>query len=433
MRAFLRQRIAVGLLASGLWPGPFALAGPAKFDPAGRLLFDPTRVVQVHLHMKPADWEQLRHQVRTVGHGYAREPFGPAPASPFTWFPARLDIGDQRGLRVEVRKKGFLGSLHSERPALRVDVGRVVAGQKVAGLRRLVLNNGEDGGAWFRQCLGYEIFRAAGHSAPRCAFARVRINGRDLGVYVLLEAVDKAFLKRNFGSSAGALFEGAGSDFRPGWIETFEAKRDPDSAGSRQLRQVQAALELPDDQVLAALDRLVDLDSFLRFWCLEVLIGHLDGYTGFANNFYLVRDPGSGQFQFLPWGADKVMGYPDRVSPRTGLAVVAHSALPVRLWRLPAMRARYVARMRALVEQVWHPSALEGRLARMEAAVLGSMLPSQKKTWLALRENLLDFIRRRGTLVLEDLALGPPDQGIGLLPPPAWRVHRWEDHQQGPR
>ena len=42
------------------------------------------------------------------------------------------------------------------------------------------------------------MFEKAGLPAPRCNFARVSMNGEDLGIYVHVEPVKKAFLRDNF-------------------------------------------------------------------------------------------------------------------------------------------------------------------------------------------------------------------------------------------
>ena len=44
------------------------------------------------------------------------------------------------------------------------------------------------------------------------------------------------------------------------------------------------ALEQPDDPLLEALSRRVDLDAFFTHWALEVITGHWDGYAGNLNN-----------------------------------------------------------------------------------------------------------------------------------------------------
>lgn len=421
----------------------FALMGlmlcgprPASGAEADRELFAHDRLVQVRIEISPVNWERLRRQTRAPGAGYATETFGPAPESPFSWFPAKVTVDGRRFAGAGVRKKGFLGSLDEHRPSLRVDLGRVNKQVRLQGLRKLVLNNGREGPALFRQCLAYRVFTAAGYPASRCGFARVWVNGADLGAYVLLEPVNKRFLRRTLGKTPVALFEGTGSDFRPRWINTFEAKNKAAGKQVQALADLAAALEAPDDRLLQSLDEHLDLNAFLSFWALETLVGHLDGYAASANNFYVYRLAGDGRLRFLPWGMDKVMAYPDRVSPTAMLTFYSGSKLTVRLARVPGARARYRKRLISLIDRVWSPQALVAELHAMEAVVLPAMLPAQRKAYRYMRDNLIDFLRRRGQVLKAELARSDAEPIRDLLPPPTWRARlpRGKPAQrQGPR
>jgi hypothetical protein len=49
-------------------------------------------------------------------------------------------------------------------------------------------------------------------------------------------------------------------------------------------RKLMAALQEPEPVSLPHLDALVDLDSFIKMWAAEVLIGCPDSYAGNRNN-----------------------------------------------------------------------------------------------------------------------------------------------------
>jgi hypothetical protein len=53
-----------------------------------------------------------------------------------------------------------------------------------------------------------ELLRAAGVPAPRITHARVMLNGRNLGLYVLVEEFDKTFLGRHFSNPNGNCYDG---------------------------------------------------------------------------------------------------------------------------------------------------------------------------------------------------------------------------------
>jgi len=110
------------------------------------------------------------------------------------------------------------------------------------------------------------------------------------------------------------------------------------------------------------------------------------------------------------------------VGGREPVSLYSGSVLTVRLARIPAIRERYHRRLRSLVERVWIPDRLVAELRRMEAALMPSMLASQRKGYRGLRSNLVDYLRRRGEVLEAALARSKPEPVRDLLPPPTWRV-----------
>ena len=197
-------------------------------------LFEPDRLLAVEIEITESNWDQLRLQTRNILEILGPE-CGTAPSSsPFTYVEATVTIDGQTTAQVGVRKKGFLGSLDTEKPSLKIKFNEFVEGQLFSGTKRLTLNNGKQDPSLLNQCLGYKIFNDAGIGAPRCNFATVSVNGRDLGVYVNVESVKKPFLARHFDDNDGNLYEGTLSDFRTGWTSTFERKTNKsEPPGSR--------------------------------------------------------------------------------------------------------------------------------------------------------------------------------------------------------
>ena len=102
-------------------------------DPA-RVLFYPDRVIEIAIELAETDWDKLRRQTRTVFDVLMPPACMSAPfARPFTYFPATVTV-DGRTLRnVGVRKKGFLGSLSEEKPALKLRLNKYLCEQNLLG------------------------------------------------------------------------------------------------------------------------------------------------------------------------------------------------------------------------------------------------------------------------------------------------------------
>ena len=364
------------------------------------------RVLDVSIEIAPEDWDRLRGQTRTLADILVGADCLDSPADDiFTWFEATVTVDDETLTQVGVRKKGFLGSLSKVKPALKVRFDKFVDGQLLGGaMRRLTLNNAQQDPSLINTCMAYHIFASAGLPAPRCNFATVAVNGENLGLYVHVESMKTAFLERNFSDPSGNLYEGTVSDFRPKWRGTLQKKTNEADADWSDIDAVVTALQDPSPAGLEALADIIDLDRFLTFWAVEVLIGHWDGYAGNRNNFYVYRELDA-PFVFIPWGADQVFTstdgpFDDFVSPPS---VTAHGAIAHRLYRDDAMRAAYVDRLKQLLDTVWNEEELLDLADEMAAIVQQHGLVKRRAYAARDADRVRRFIRGRRAAILADL------------------------------
>lgn len=262
-------------------------------------LFDMSRVMQIQLELAPDDWDTLRNQIRSVFDVLGGDCMAAPATSPYTWFDADLWLDGERMEPISVRKKGFIGSQSITRPGLKLEFDTVVDGHRIHGMERMTLNNTPQDPTMLRNCIAFDYFRRVGVPASRCGFANVQVNGEGLGIYATVQPIDDHFLAEHGIDPDAPLFEGALSDFRDGWLGTFES--DSDAADPALLEPILAAVERGDLESIAA---VLDIDAFVRFWVAEAMLAHWDGYGWNTNNFYLYIDPSDGLARFIPWGTD---------------------------------------------------------------------------------------------------------------------------------
>ncbi len=339
--------------------------GDTAETPAASALYDPERLLVVDIELPAADWDALRKQQRDMSNflqpGCRDGPF----ESGFSYRKARVSVDGVALDHVGVRKKGFVGSMSESKPSLKLKFDAFTPGQLLHGVERMALNNNRQDRSFVRTCLAYQLFAQAGVPAPRCNFAHVRVNGESLGLYTHVETVKKRFLKRHFASAKGHLYEGTLSDFRPGWLATLEPKTSDTAPAHPALAQLSAALELPDDQLLPTLQQLLDLPAFLRFWAVEVLINHADGYSGNANNFFVYVAPDSGRVHFVPWGPDLAFVDHSFEGADAPSAVLCRSRLARRLYQHPQGQKQYLAALKSVADAVWDVQAIQSEIERM--------------------------------------------------------------------
>jgi len=339
-------------------------------------LFQPDHVLEISIDMAPADWDALRNQTRTEQDLFARpDCLGSPFPNPFTYFPATVTVDGELLDQVAVRKKGFIGSLSTDKPSLKISMEEYEIGRRFHGLERITLNNSIQDPSFVGQCVAYALFERAGLPAPRCNFAHVVVNGQPLGTYVHVESIEDELLDHHFMSSDGNLYEGTLSDFLPAWSGTFEKENNREEDDWSDIQAITAAAAAPDGELIAALDEVIDTDEFIRFWALESLLRHWDGYAGNINNFWLYES--GGRLHFLPWGADQVLVERNPVQGDDApTSVYATGILPYRLYQLPEGRMRYLAATRALLDEVWDESWILGEIDRM-AALIGPGIMGQ--------------------------------------------------------
>lgn len=367
-------------------------------------LFEPTEITTVDIEIDPADWDELRFQTRSFVGALAGECQAQPFSKPWTYFPASVTVNGQLVENVGVRKKGFIGSLSTTKPSLKIKFDEYVSGQEFSGIERLTLNNQRQDPSLINACLGYHVFRNDGVAAPRCNFARVSVNGVELGVYAHVDSLKKRFVRRNFTDSTGNLWEGTLSDFRTDWTGTFEIKTNEEQNPSDP-SDLEAALLVPDDQLLAAVGDIVDLERFYRFWALETLTGHWDGYSGNTNNFYFYRDPTTNKIEFIPWGADAL--FRQRFTPYA--SVQAAGQLTRRLYLHPQGQTAYLSAVTDVLDTVWNEGELVAEATRMQDLIRPHVAPDAVAVFNAEIDGTRDYINGKRAAVEAELALGPPE------------------------
>ena len=229
--------IAVGLGAAA------AVASSAAKELKLDELFPHDRLIDVRITLADADWDKIRHQRRTRENALPPSRKFAPPPTPYSYVEASVTIDGVTFPRVGLRKKGFLGSQDTTRPSLKVKLDYTDTTINIDSLRNLTFNNNRQDVSLMSQFLGYAIWNTTDAPGPRCAYAKVTVNGQNLGVYCHVETIREPLLRREFGSDKGTLYEGTVVDFYPEWEGSFELKTGDDKNGRMHIAKVIHALQ----------------------------------------------------------------------------------------------------------------------------------------------------------------------------------------------
>ena len=265
---------------------------------------------------------------------------------------------------VGVHLKGAAGSFRpvNDRPALTLNFDKYREKQKFHGLDKLHLNNSVQDSTYLHEHMASVIFNAGGVPTPRISHARVWLNGRDLGFYVLKEGFDTQFMRNHFGSKAGTFYDG-------GFCADLDQRKDrkigSGTNDQADLKALVAASREPDLTKRAErLEQTLAVDHFLTVVALEMMTAHWDGYARNRNNYRLMNPAGVNKIYFLPSGMDQIFGDPNfPVFDSMGGLVTAG------LWQLPQIKSQYRDRVGALLTNVFSAEFLTNETARVHARV----------------------------------------------------------------
>ena len=258
-------------------------------------------------------------------------PAGPGPGFrpgsfgyEFDYVKADVELDGRQLENVGLRFKGngsyMLSSAGRKRP-FKIDFNRFVEDQRFHGMQQLNLHNNVMDPTHVRQALSYPVFQAAGIPSPRTAFAEVSltIDGECerevLGLYTIVEEVDKAFLKRHFKTTKGMLLKPAGTqglEYKgEDWTayDWYEPKSKPKKSEARRLIDALRLIhQADDDQFRREIGTFLDTDEFARFLAANTLLANMDSFLTHVHNYYVYLNPTSNRFMVLPWDLDLSMG-----------------------------------------------------------------------------------------------------------------------------
>jgi spore coat protein CotH len=387
--------LITGLLSLAIF-SPTALA--EKFRDTK--IFSPDHLLDVRIELAAADWQALRSQTRRFGMSMDMTD------KPFNYFRGDITIDGTKVGSVGIRRKGLFGSQDNVRPSLKISFDEFIKQDPAKGFDRLTLNNNKQDTSQLSQYLAYGLFNAAGIHSPRVNFALVTVNGEYLGIYSNVESMRRPFLRQRYGDDSGNLYEGTLADFYVKSIDRMEAKTNKGKNDRVRIERLAEIVSNGSDFSLAELEQLVDVDSFIRYWAIESLIGFWDGYAANQNNYFLYDNPADGKFRFSPWGADSTFTTRSPFGRFGGgnvaSSVYAQGMIANRLFHTPGIPNRYRDTMRTILEELWDEDELLANVDCMEALLAGYEHPGQANVAQATNE-IRSFIRGRRSVIEREL------------------------------
>jgi spore coat protein H len=403
----------------------------ATADPAA--LFGATTIPAFDVYLPAESWEWLKV--------HAREE---------TYVEADACYNGQAIGHVGLRFKGSYGSLYNcfdaagkntcRKLPMKLKFDEYVDGQRFHGLKRLNLQSYRYDNSYLRERLSYDLYRAMGIVAPRAAWAKLRVNGEDQGLFGMVEQPDGPFAKDRFPATPDnnmykELWPGKADEAL--MISRLETNsKAPDVSAFKAFSDALAATTT-DAEARAVLAAHMDLDTLARFMAVDDAIANFDGpityYTGddpteAGNHNFFVYEEGPSRFTIIPWDLESTLSLSSNygnVPPWQQTTVDCTHPYPVwtgqnqviapgcdRLFRaLASDLTGYRAAARALLDTHFSVTNMEALLAQHAAFIRAAAMADPHGPGVKSFEEALGFIKQdvpRLRARLEHLMSGAP-------------------------
>mgnify|MGYP002632073792 CR=1 FL=1 len=371
------------------------------------------------------------------------------------YYEAAMHMDSTKIASVGARLKGLSSLPWSDGPIqpwrkypLKVDFNRF-GGPRLHGLDKISLSNTGQDLSFMRERLAARLYETMDVKAPRTTYAKVTIDKHPLGLYVMVQPIDKRFLKERYGTADSAddgnlykcVHNGKGvcnlayrGADKSEYLRTDSCQPSYEACGlvlktheddplwndySDLVHLLKVLNNTPDNQLEQLLTKVFDVDSFLRLLAVTFTMSSYDSYLGKSNNFYLYHRPTDGRFELLPWdfdGAYNGLYCNDIDNPTCG--DVKNYPLVARILAVPAWNAKYRVYLQQLLTDHFTVAKHKEWVAEFDAQV-GPFVAAdpnyskdvehyKKLTTLdplpGFTENIIAFVTERRTKLLAALA-----------------------------
>jgi hypothetical protein len=265
-------------------------------------IFDREKLHSIHLFLSDQNWFDTLQVFYDAGLTGADK----------KTLPAHIIVdGDTLPSDIGIRFKGHYSNygFPGKKKPFRLHFGKYEEDQDYQGIKKLNLHNLAGDPSFLREFVAYDFLRSIGIAASRTSFTQLYINDVYFGCYLIVEEPeDKSFLKQNFGTDKGNLFDAAESTDLA-WVDSLPASYPQ--------------LKLQSKERTGSWDKLIDwlnvfnnyyhldfqqqlharfqVDEYLKVLATDMLLDNWDSYASNGRNFYLYDNPETGRIYWVPW------------------------------------------------------------------------------------------------------------------------------------
>jgi spore coat protein H len=296
-----------------------------------------------------------------------------------TTVPADVVVFGESLQNVGLRMRGqFSLRMSGEKKPWKIDTDYYVDGQEFHNLKQLMFLNNIGDASLLQEKLAYDAIHFAGIPASHVCYVEIWIDLSDddqppafWGVYTMVERVDKKFLANRYGRDYdyGNLYKASHAERGPMNLiyygpditdyptqaslyaygkATNEAAADYSDVIALMYVIDGVSYETPED-FAEALERVLNVDTFLRYMAVVNMLANWDSYPYTGNNYYLFHNAGTDKFEWIPWDLTWGGNVQHPLFERGTSELVDRAPLFDRVFEVERYRVRYAGYLDLLV------------------------------------------------------------------------------------
>jgi len=210
----------------------------------------------------------------------------------------------------------------SEKKSFKVDINHFVSGRQFYDLEKINLNGEHNDPSIIRSKLCWDLFNLISVPATRANHVTLYINNEYMGLYINVEHIDDEFVQKRFGNQIGNLYKCLwpadliylGQD-QEVYKEYHGDRRIYDLKTNKQeddysdlVHFIDVLNNTPQNKFKEEIKKVFNVENFLKWLAMDVLLGSWDDYWFLKNNYYLYNNPATGKFEFIPYDYDNTYG-----------------------------------------------------------------------------------------------------------------------------
>ncbi len=403
-------------------------------------LYDPSLFRTISLTFTQANWANLLTSGRTTGSN--------TYCSLVTLDNGATNVG--AGARYKGNTSFNIGG---NKKSINLELDWVNPSADLMTYSTINLNNAAGDETIQREALYFNIMSRY-TPCPKAAMSRVQINGALWGVYTLVQQENGQLISEWFpsnngdrwrtpnaagggGGGGGGGFSGSNSALaylsttNIATYRTYYDLRTTNSATNvawgRLVNAIYVLNTTPTNQLRDKVEDVLGVDSWLWFLAIENIFADDDSYWNKGADYSFYFEPESGRIHPVEHDGNEAFVVGDvSLSPLVGYSATGGSAnlgnrpLLHRLLRIDELRQRYLAHMRTVLEESYHPAVLTPFINQLHALSVNAIIadPNKNFTMLAYTNDLNSlkaFVTNRYNFLTNHAELRPLPPTIGTV------------------